>query len=302
MTKDRLRDELLDNPDYAVGQGQEQGAAIMYDGDGNEILVPVSRAPRKTNRHDINRGLSFLYTPPGGIVAGTIPGAIPRTAPQGVFKTSYDVPTSIELVMRADFIPQPAAAPDFNGRPIAIVTWGVGGTSFSETIDCTPPRGKLSFVAESVEISVQFESVNGAAFSQEVQAQFSGMLCEGVDPDFVTNTLFSFQAPLPATQGPAAATQQIVSTQPIRLQSVTAYDFAGAGAETLMLFDTIAIPGAASTPDLAFPLPAFPGIVNADFGRSPHVFRKGLVWVISTTPYILTFGGNLSRVDIETIR
>jgi hypothetical protein len=282
-----------------VNDNGGKGYAIVADTEGNEVLMPLggpNALPRGQvgERRKVNLGNQVTLVPIGG--PGTsVPGSGPSSQPLGILRYQSEECKAFQITCSGTQVPiNPGVAMGQVGRPVMIVDWGVGGVSFREVVDVSPPRGRFTCVAQSVQVTVQLLGITGLPFSTNVQCIFNAQLEEGIDPDFRTPTQFINNKP--------SSTSQIVSTAPCRLVSITAYDQNGAGADTLMLFDAVANPGNGASPDLAFPIPAFPGIVNADFERSEFVFLNGLFWAVSSTPYILTLGGNAIRVDTELLR
>jgi hypothetical protein len=231
------------------------------------------------------------------------PNAFLITKPIGALQATFDEPTAVTIYVSGVISNNGNGGPTLatNARPVAIITYGVGGGSFTERIDACQPRGKLSIIAEYFDVSVCYESLNGAAISNNTQCTFLTQIASGVDPDFVTNTVF-VPPPTP-TLGPSLLVQAGAG----RIQSIFAYDSknsaAGGGADTLMFFDAVSVALAGVKAKLAFPLAAFPSFISIEFLRSQATFQNGIVWIMSSTPGDLTTdAGALARVDVEIMR
>jgi hypothetical protein len=260
---------------------------IVNDEHGHAMIVDSPPAGNRPNEQGdyvprpVSIGITDVFVPGGAPNLGVEGGT--QTLQKGVFRTSFDEPKSITLyALGLVDDTNGNKDPNHNARPICVVTYGLGGTTFVKQIDMTAPGTKFSFVAESVAISVGLQTRNssGNAIAPTTRLHSSLMLGEGVDPDFRTPTLI-LDAELQNNTLVASLQATTVASQ---LEAVIAWDSVLAGGQFLVIWDS-ADGGVTGFLKFVFPLPAAPSLLSVDFERSPATFANGIWFAVATDPH-----------------
>ena len=232
-----------------------------------------------------------------------------RTAQIGALQAEFDEATPITVYVEGILQVNTAGASiDTDARPVAVVNWGVAGKSHTITIDATLPRGKVSVVAEWVQVNICFErgndwfpGVGGTGIATTTSAVYNIEIALGVDPDFVHNTRLIISND--GTNAQTEAAQGVISKSPGRLQSLIAWDTAASFGNFLFLFDN-PNPAAHINAIIVFPIPTAPQILNIEMGENTDLtYQTGLTWAVSSTSNSFTANaGALVRVDASVLR
>lgn len=290
------RDALVQH--QLVDDNDGKGYAIVSDQEGNESLMPLVKMGRGDTRRQTQVGTVITIGPNITVLRQPIGVRTVTTNLSkefGLLRASYEEATPVEFNGSYQILAATAAdlAPA-NFRMIARIRWGCGGAFFENTVDLTPPRGRFSFVAEGLSVSVQLYVDPSGPIDPNLVVQVSGILGENLNPDFATPTflLDTFQQTNVAGFSLANMFQYIVSNAPCQLKSVSAWDSQSTTQQYLMIFDTNA--GAATAgqvPKFVWPIPPQPGVLSVDFERSPATFTAGCFIGVSTTPFTFTASG-----------
>ena len=231
-----------------------------------------------------------------------------RTTQIGALQANFDEPTPVTVYVEGILgVNTAGASIDTDARPVAVINWGVAGKSHTITIDATLPRGKVSVVAEWVQVNVCFErgndwfpGVGGTGIATTTSAVFNIEIALGVDPDFTHNTRLILSND--GSNANTLAAQGIIAKGPGRLASLIAWDTAATYTHLIQLYDFPTLAGLPNGVLIPFPIPPAPQVFNLEIDENTDItFQTGLVWQALTTAGAFDAAA-LLRVDATVLR
>lgn len=241
-------------------------------------IIPGTRRDRKVNYGDNAKTAGGLVT---------------------LFHLDLEQATPLLITIQCtDFLAGPSVTPgDF--RPIALISWGHGGSDTTTQIDCTY-RQRFAVVGSMVKVQV---GIGSFVFPGQVppappvpassHANFRGFVGEGLDGLRPFATQWVTQ--LNQATGVIAAGQQ-------RLASLRAFKPTGNGVEYLLVFDKATAPAGGDVPMDAMPLPTTNnvtgGLVPLPMGET-RGFVQGISWGMSSNPFAFAATGTAIFLSAE---